>query len=96
MVTWTMNTRFGKREIKVNNEKVTSGIVSFSPDGRWYTATTTSTSNAVIVENREAGRFVGEIVQTVKGQQIVFSHNGRAYAAGSAIAAFSKLAWSEL
>jgi len=93
---WTVNTRFGKREVKVNTDKLTRGEISFSPDGRWYTATTSSTSNSVLVENRQTGRFVGEIVQTVKGKQIVFAHNGHAYAAGNVVTAFSKLAWSEL
>ena len=94
MPVWTVNTRFGKREVKVNTDKLTSGEISFSPDGRWYTAK--MNSSTVVVENRKVGRFVGEIVQTVKGQQIVFAHNGHAYAAGNAVTAFSKLAWSEL
>lgn len=81
-----VNTRFGARNV----EKSEKGYVRVEGLDAWFLI------DGLTFQNRRYGRFSGTIVNTVKGRQAVFAHNGHSYADPDPIAAFAKMAASEL
>lgn len=77
--------------VTVNKEKKT---VSVQVNNEWFKMQ--AGKNRVLAANKYKGHFWGQIVNTTKGRQVVFAHNGHNYAASDAITAFVRMARSEL
>lgn len=93
MSSFTVNYRDGSKEtVKVNVDSE-HGKVSAQIGGIWWTMT--ANKSRVLSANRQAGHFVGYIVQTTAGTEVRFDHNGHVYAAGNPITAFARMVRGE-
>jgi hypothetical protein len=92
-----VNTRFGPKTVTVNRDHNVSIRIEGIPE--WFTFTVdleTAPLCDMVFSNRTLGHFRGKTVRTFDGSEARFSHNGHVYAAGTPIAAFTKMAVGEL
>jgi len=63
-------------------------------NGMWFQVV--KGKNTVAMVSRQHGRYVGHVVNTLAGTQVLFSHHGHRYQDEDAKSAFSKMAEREL
>jgi len=90
-----VNTRFGPKKVTVNRTNRVTVKVQGIPE--WFVfSVNLENGEMVFTDKTKHGRFVGETIKTTAGNKAVFSYNGRQYSDDMPIAAFAKLAVSEL